>query len=152
MSSLNISFKIEADTKGLTKLARQIRKDGKKVAMKVAFLGAREARSAFGGEVFCQASKTAEGAKVVANGSQVSFLEFGAGQTTDSHLSPPFAVAPGSYSQTVGKKQFLPGVRERWYHKKVRYTRIQPRMGMLRASIAMRRELKQIASKVMGNG
>ena len=149
MSSLNISFKIESDTKGLTKLARQIKSNGKKIAMKTASLGATEARSAFGGEVFCQASKTAEGAKVVANGSQVSFLEFGAGQTTDSHLSPPFDVAPGSYSQTVGKKQFLPGVRERWYHKKVRYTRIQPRMGMLRASIAMRRELKRIASEVM---
>lgn len=150
--SVNISFKIQADTQGLTKLARQIRNNGKKVAMKTASLGAREARSAFGGEVFCQANKTAEGAKVVASGSQVPFLEFGAGVTTDSHLSPPFPVAPGSYSQTVGRKQFLPGVRERWYHNGQRYTRIQPRMGLLKASIAMRRELKRIASEVMGNG
>lgn len=150
--SFSISFHMETDMQGLTKLARRVRNDGKQIAMKTASVGASEANSAFGGEVFCQANKSAEGAKVVASGSQVSFLEFGAGQTTDSHLSPPFPVAPGSYSQTIGRKQFLPGVRERWYHNGQRYTRIQPRMGMLKASIAMRRELKRIASEVMGNG
>lgn len=147
--SVNISFNIEADTQGLTKLARDIRRNSKKIAMKVAYAGAREARSAFGGEVVCQARKTANGASVIATGSQVSFLEFGAGLTTDSHLSPPFQVAPGSYSQTVGRKQFLPGVRERWYHNGQRYTRIKPRMGMLKASVVMRRDLKRIASEVM---
>lgn len=150
--SVNISFKIEADTQGLTKLARQIQRNCKKIAMKTASVGAREARSAFGGEAVCQANKTAEGAKVSATGSQVPFLEFGAGLTTDSHLFPPFEVAPGSYSQTVGRRQFLPGVRERWYHNGQRYTRIHPRKGLLNASIVMRRELKRIASEVMHNG
>ena len=147
--SVTISFKMESDLQGLTKLGRQIRRDSKKIAMKTAYAGAREARSAFGGEVSCRANKTAEGAKVTATGSQVSFLEFGAGLTTDSHLSPPFEVAPGSYSQTVGRKEFLPGVRERWYHNGQRYTRILPRKGLLNASIVMRRDLKRIASEVL---
>lgn len=150
--SFSISFNMRADTQGLSKLVKRIRNNGKQVAMKTASLGATEASAAFGGEVHCQANKTAEGAKLVATGSQVSFLEFGAGLTTDSHLSPPFPVAPGSYSQTVGRKQFLPGVRERWFHNGQRYTHIQPRMGMLKASVAMRRELKRIASEVMNDG
>jgi hypothetical protein len=89
---------------------------------------------------------------IIAEGSDVMFLEFGAGTKTsdytyetESEGLPP--IFPGSYSQTEGKGQFRPG-HEYWYYERRRYTSLEPCLGFYFASKEIKEQAVDIATKV----
>jgi len=91
-------------------------------------------------------------AMIIAEGSEVVFLEFGTGVYTEDHtyemetegLPPIFA---GSYSQTEGTGQFRAG-HEYWYYNHKRYVGSIPMRGFYMASKEIREQAVQVAIKV----
>lgn len=97
------------------------------------------------------AEKTKNGAVLVAEGKDVMFREFGAGVTTATDKVSPNAeglpeVRPGSFSEK-NRQQF--SQKGRWYYKNVRYTGIQPMLGMYNASIHIKSAIYRKAKDIM---
>ena len=80
-----------------------------------------------------------EGAKLIAEGTQVAFWEFGAGLTAGEGYPDEYKggveTYPGSWSQSeLGKGQFDYVNHPYWEHKGVTFDHITPSMGMYEAS------------------
>ena len=93
-----------------------------------------------------------DNAMIIAEGSEVMFLEFGAGVWTidttadnDSSGLPP--IEEGSYSQTEGMGQFRPNHRY-WYHEGRRYIGIKGTHGFYFASDEIKEQAVNEAIKV----
>lgn len=150
---------VEVSVKGLDAAIDLLKRNSKNVDRfleRLCEVGQNAAQSAFGGggSVIVAWSKANDGYVITANGQAVMFLEFGAGIYTDeTHefaSQMPFDVAPGSYSQTVGQGQFIPGVREFWYLGHTRIEGVQPRRGMWLCYKAMEDNLSRVWQEVMG--
>lgn len=93
---------------------------------------------------------TEKGCKLVANGEDVCFLEFGAGVSTRSWQGegqeglPP--IYPGSWSETEGVGQFAN--QGYWIYGNELYKGIEPTMGMYHASKQMLTDCIEEARKV----
>lgn len=93
---------------------------------------------------------TERGCKLVANGEDVCFLEFGAGVSTRSWQGegqeglPP--IYPGSWSETEGVGQFVN--KGYWIYGNELYKGIEPTMGMYHASKQMLTDCIEEARKV----
>ena len=93
---------------------------------------------------------TEKGCKLVANGEDVCFLEFGAGVSTKSWQGegqeglPP--IYPGSWSETEGVGQFAN--QGYWIYGNELYKGIEPTMGMYHASKQMLTDCIEEARKV----
>lgn len=93
---------------------------------------------------------TEKGCKLVANGEDVCFLEFGAGVSTKSWQGegqeglPP--IYPGSWSETEGNGEFAN--KGYWIYGNKLYTGIEPTMGMYYASKQMLTDCIEEARKV----
>ena len=96
-------------------------------------------------------------AMIIAEGSDIMFIEFGAGVRTEDTTGemqteglPP--ITPGSYSQTEGIGQFIPGKKEFWFHgsgaNKKFYRGLTPYHGFYFASKEMKEQAVDIAIKV----
>lgn len=91
-------------------------------------------------------------AMIIAEGSEVVFLEFGTGVYTEDHtyemetegLPPIFA---GSYSQTEGMGHFRAG-HEYWYYNHKRYVGSIPMRGFYMASKEIKEQAVNMAIKV----
>lgn len=80
--------------------------------------------------------RTKDGANLVVQGKDVIFREFGAGVSVATDKVSPNAeglpdIRPGSFSE-INKKQF--SEKGRWYYRGIRYTGIQPTLGLYNAS------------------
>ena len=96
---------------------------------------------------------TDNGKRIRASGRLITFLEFGTGVFAGKgygEIPPdlPFEVAPGSWSQTVGKKQFVPGEHEYWVHNGVTYIGQYPRKPMLEAVQHIRQRIEPLAREI----
>lgn len=96
---------------------------------------------------------TENGKRIRASGRLITFLEFGTGVYAGKgygEIPPdlPFEVAPGSWSQTVGQKQFVPGVHEYWVHDGVAYIGQYPRKPMLEAAQHIRQRVEPLAREI----
>ena len=99
---------------------------------------------------------TEKGCKLVAEGQDVCFLEFGAGTTTKSYEGegqeglPP--IYPGSWSKESGG--VLGGMFDRygyWIWNGERYVNLEPKLGLYKASEEMQRRAVEITKKVFAN-
>ena len=100
---------------------------------------------------------TENGCKLVAEGQDVCFLEFGAGTTTTSYEGegqeglPP--IYPGSWSREGGGA--LGGMFDLygyWIWNGERYVNLEPTLGLYKASEEMQRRAVEITKKVFANG
>lgn len=87
-------------------------------------------------------------------GSQVFFVEFGAGTAAGENydtsvILPPVDISPGSWSRTQGTHEF-----DRWgswHHAGQKYTEVVPRKGMYLAVKEAEQSIKRIAEEVFAN-
>ena len=99
--------------------------------------------------------KTENGCKLVAEGKDVCFLEFGAGTTTKSYEGegqeglPP--IYPGSYSKENGILGGSFDLYGYWFWNGERYVNLEPKLGLYRASQEMQRRAIEVTKKVFEN-
>lgn len=88
------------------------------------------------------------GFKIIANGKDVFFIEFGAGDAAGNHpdsANAPVDTSPGSYSKINTGEYAKYGS---WHHDKMKYTEIQPQMPMYHAMREIERNVQKIAKEV----
>lgn len=91
-----------------------------------------------------------------AYGSQVYFVEFGAGTAAGENydtsvIEPPVDITPGSWSRTQGTGEFAKSKLGYWHYKGEHYEQITPRKGMYLASKEISESIKEIANEVLAN-
>lgn len=90
---------------------------------------------------------TDNGWKIVMEGEDVYFIEFGTGNSVSPHFDTSVPVAWGTWSaehsQMLWKKGF-------WYYEKHRFTETKAYMPMFYAEKRMRQELPRIMQEVLG--
>lgn len=91
--------------------------------------------------------KTVNGYKIVMEGSDVYFIEFGTGDGVSAHYDTSVPVAWGTWSAEHGQMLWRRGF---WFYDKVRYTGTPAYMPMYRAEKKMREEAPRIAKEVFG--
>ena len=90
------------------------------------------------------------GFKIIAQGKDVYFIEFGAGNAAGNHpdsATAPVDTFPGSFSAKNTQEYVKYGS---WHHKKKKYTEIQPQMPMYYAARDIERNVEKIAKEVFG--
>ena len=93
---------------------------------------------------------TENGFKIIAQGKDVYFIEFGAGDAAGNHpdkATAPVDTSPGSYSAKNTMEYVKYGS---WHHQKKKYTEIQPQMPMYHAAREIERNIEKIAKEVFG--
>jgi hypothetical protein len=88
------------------------------------------------------------GFKIIANGKDVFFIEFGAGDAAGNHpdaANAPVDTSPGSYSK-INTGEYAKY--QSWHHKGVKYTELQPQMPMYHAMREIERNVQKIAKEV----
>lgn len=93
---------------------------------------------------------TENGFKIIAQGKDVYFIEFGAGDAAGNHpdkATAPVDTSPGSYSAKNTMEYVKYGS---WHHQKKKYTEIQPQMPMYYAAREIERNVEKIAKEVFG--
>lgn len=141
-------YKKSLDTK-LKELAERLCTIGVDI-VKVSYLsGRREGNS----NVDVYIEPTEKGCKLVAEGQDVCFLEFGAGVSTVDYEKdgqeglPP--IYPGSWSSTEGTGQFAEN--GYWYYNGEKLDGLMPKLGMYHASQIMQQKAIQEARKIFSN-
>lgn len=127
------------------------------IMRRLAEIGAEEARRVFtqaGADITVTTEKTENGYKIVAAGSQVAFVEFGAGDAAGmgfDYLPDGIDIYPGSWSGSeLGKHQY--SNTGKWTYQGEEYTEIQPARAMFSAAELMREKIGEIAKEVFSNG
>ena len=90
------------------------------------------------------------GFKIIANGKDVFFIEFGAGNAAGNHpdaAKAPVDTSPGSYSAKNTMEYMKYGS---WHHDGKKYTELQPQMPMYHAMREIERNVTKIAKEVFG--
>lgn len=93
---------------------------------------------------------TETGFKIIAQGKDVYFIEFGAGDAAGNHpdrATAPVDTYPGSFSAKNTQEYVKYGS---WHHQKKKYTEIQPQMPMYYAAREIERNVEKIAKEVFG--
>ena len=88
------------------------------------------------------------GYKIVMEGEDVYFIEFGTGDGVSPHYDVSVPVAWGSWSENDKQMLWKNGF---WYYDKVRYTGTTAYMPMYYAEKKMRESVKKVAQEVFGN-
>ena len=91
--------------------------------------------------------QTSNGYKLVMEGEDVYFIEFGTGDGVSAHYDTSVPVAWGSWSQEHSQMLWNKGF---WYYDHVRYTGTQAYMPMYYAEKAMREALPKVVKEVFG--
>ena len=89
-------------------------------------------------------------------GSQVYFVEFGAGVTAGENydtsvILPPVDISPKSWSSTKGTGEFANSKEGYWHYKGERYTQVVPRKGMYLAVKEIESRMREIAKEVLND-
>lgn len=87
------------------------------------------------------------GYKLVMEGADVYFIEFGTGDGVSAHYDTSVPVAWGSWSAEHGQMLFTKGF---WYYDHVRYTGTPAYMPMYYAEKKMREEMPRVVKEVFG--
>lgn len=158
MKTLTIELSAESCKKALDELKkyqRDIKPKLQEVCKRLAEIGRDEAisivnsiHSAEGNYVErIDAVPTDNGYKIVIEGSDVYFIEFGTGDGVSAHYDTSVPVAWGSWSneheQILWNKGF-------WYYDGVRYTGTPAYMPMYYAEKKMREEMPRVVKEVFG--
>ena len=156
------SIKIELSTAScknaveeLQKYQKEIRPKLDEVCKRLAEIGVQEAISIVSGIRMAEGNAVERieavpidnGWKIVMEGTDVYFIEFGTGDGVSAHYDTSVPVAYGSWS--VEHKQLLWN-QGFWYYNKVKYTGTPAYMPMYYAEKKMREELPRIVREVFG--
>lgn len=149
----NAAREVEDTTKWLEKksdeLCRRLAELGKDVALTAYADADAEAND----DVDVEVVKAGKQYILRAFGSQVYFVEFGAGTAAGENydtsvILPPVDITPGSWSKTHTHEFEKWGT---WHHKKVKYEKVVPRKGMYLAVKEIEQNIKTIAEEVFLN-
>jgi len=141
--------------KELQRYQREIKPKLDEVCKRLAEVGKEEALSIING-ISLQDGNAVErvdvvqienGYKLVMEGEDVYFIEFGTGDGVSAHYDTSVPVAWGSWSAEHSKMLFTKGF---WYYDKVRYTGTKAYMPMYYAEKKMREEKPRIMKEVFG--
>jgi hypothetical protein len=93
--------------------------------------------------------ETEQGAKIVAHGEDVCFIEFGAGTAADGSTHDGFTFTPSSWSSSeLGAHQFE--TLGFWVYDGKTYTAIQPQHAMTKAIAEMESRANEVARELKG--
>lgn len=143
--------------KELEKYQKKIGKFEKQFCLALAEVGRERAQSLYDEAwaktqdypVTVTVEETENGAKIVANGESVCFLEFGSGDTASGAEVDGFTFVPGSWSSSeLGFKQY--STWGFWVHNGEKYTAIEPVNAMTYAIGEMETRAREIAERVLG--
>lgn len=116
---------------------------------RLAQIGKESAQGAYGSAINVTVEPIENGMAIRANGKAIAFLEFGAGDATNSGNRyanvMPFDVEPGSWSKEHAQEYVKYGY---WIFGGVKYTAIQPRNGMERAYEQIIQSIRDVAREV----
>lgn len=139
----------------LKRYEREIRPKLDEVCRRLAEIGREEAVSIVDGIRLSDGNsvervdvaKIDNGYKLVMEGKDVYFIEFGAGDGVSAHYDTSVPVAWGSWSAEHSQMLFKYGF---WYYDKVRYTGTPAYMPMYYAEKKMREEMPRVVKEVFG--
>ena len=98
---------------------------------------------------------TENGCKILAQGDQIAFIEFGAGASAYGYPKrvPGVVTDMGSWSDSeLGTGAYAATNYEYWYFGGVRYTEVIQQRGMIHAEESIMAHVRQIAERVFANG
>ena len=139
----------------LKRYEREIRPKLDEVCRRLAEIGREEAVSIVDGIRLSEGNsvervdvvKIDNGYKLVMEGKDVYFIEFGTGDGVSPHYDTSVPVAYGSWSAEHSQMLWNNGF---WYYDKVRYTGTPAYMPMYYAEKRMREEMPRIVKEVFG--
>lgn len=139
----------------LKRYEREIRPKLDEVCRRLAEIGREEAVSIVDGIRLSEGNsvervdvaKIDNGYKLVMEGADVYFIEFGTGDGVSPHYDTSVPVAYGSWSAEHSQMLWNNGF---WYYDKVRYTGTPAYMPMYYAEKRMREEMPRIVKEVFG--
>ena len=158
MKTITLELSKESCNKALKELLRyqkEIKPKLDEVCRRLAEIGKEEALSIVNG-IRRQEGNSVErvdvvkidnGYKLVMEGEDVYFIEFGTGDGVSAHSDTSVPVAWGSWAAELGQMLFTQGF---WYYDHVRYTGTPAYMPMYYAEKKMREEMPRIVKEVFG--
>lgn len=158
MKTITIELSAQSCQRALKELQeyeREIKPKMDEVCKRLAEIG-REEATAIVNQVRLSEGNTVEridavpienGWKLVMEGEDVYFIEFGTGDGVSPHFDPSVPVAWGSWSAEHSQMLWRQGF---WYYDKVRYTGTPAYMPMYYAEKAMREAIPRVAKEVFG--
>lgn len=158
MKTLTIELSAESCKKALDELKKyrsEVKPKLQEVCRRLAEIGKDEALAVIGGinpaegnsDVRVDAVSTDNGYKIVMEGADVYFIEFGTGDQVDAHYDTSVPVAWGTWSAEDKQILWNQGF---WYYDKVKYTGTPAYMPMYRAEKKMREEMPKVVKEVFG--
>lgn len=136
----------------LNEYRREVRRRLDEVCRQLAEIGAAEAQNNLyfadgNDDAIISTAKTQNGYKVVMDGSDVYFIEFGTGNAVNVHGNPTTAVEvwSGSYSFENAQQYYIKGY---WYYNGERYTETPAYMPLYHAARAMRDAVNRTVQEV----
>lgn len=146
------SFSVMRANRILRERSRKFEENVTKFLERLAEIGKEAAQSAYGGAISVTVEPIENGMAIIADGDAIAFLEFGAGDATNSGnryaSMMPFEVVPGSWSKEHAQQYVKLGY---WIFGGVKYTAIQPRNGMEHAYEAVIENIHSTAREVFGS-
>lgn len=145
---------IRSALKGMEEYKRYVLKKYDEVCYKLAVIGAEEARKRFAmGDygnndvTVLPPVKIPNGYKIVANGKDVYFIEFGTGDQVSTHYDTSVPVAWGTWSAEHDQVLWNLGY---WYYEGEKLTGTKAQMPMYYAARAIRENEKRVVREVFG--
>lgn len=144
---------VEDTTKWLEKKSDELCRRLAELGKDVALTAYADAGAEMNDDVDVEVVKAGKQYILRAFGSQVYFVEFGAGTAAGENydtsvILPPVDITPGSWSKTHTHEFEKWGT---WHHKKVKYEKVVPRKGMYLAVKDIEQNIKNIAEEVFLN-
>lgn len=158
MRTIAIELSLESCEEAIERLKQyqqEIEPKLKEVCRRLAEIGKQEAISVVSGIRFSEGNAVERidavpidnGYKLVMEGEDVYFIEFGTGDGVNAHFDTSVPVAWGTWSAEHEQMLWERGF---WYYDKVRYTGTPAYMPMYYAEKAMRENIKKVTQEVFG--
>lgn len=150
----NAAREVEDTTKWIEKKSDELCRRLAELGEDVALTAYADAGAEANDDVDVEVVKSGKQYILRAFGSQVYFVEFGAGTAAGENydtsvILPPVPITPGSWSKTLGTKEFDRW--KTWHHKGIKYDKVVPRKGMYLAVKEIEQNIKTIAEEVFLN-
>ena len=156
MKRIVIDLSVESCQKALEQLQKyekEIKPKMEEVCRRLAEIGKEEAISIVNTIKLSEGNaveridsvKTDNGYKIVMEGEDVYFIEFGTGDGTNAHFDTDVPVAWGTWSAEHSQILWTRGF---WYYNHIKFTGTTAYMPMYYAEKAMRENLKRVVSEV----
>lgn len=150
-----MAVRVSVDVRGVDAVVRRLNALSNvnerlaEIARRLCEIGEPIIRATHGHHARVWSEPTETGYRIVAEGEDVLFIEFGtgdmAGALAGQYDAVPLSVRPGSWSETHAQQYSTQGY---WYFGGRRYEYTEPHPSFYDAYVAMRQELPRIAREV----